>query len=311
MTSLLTNAAAATALQTLTATNKSLQQVQSRISTGMRVATASDNAAYWSIATTMRSDQAALSTVSDALGLGAATVDVAYTGVEQGIKVMSEIKKKLVAAEEPGVDRTKIQTEVKALQDQLKGIGDGASFSGENWLSVDSAAAGYNAAKSIVSSFSRTGGVVAVGSISVDTSSVKLYDSNSTDGILDGKRDATSGALNAGGTFSISDLDISALTDSVADKATLTGYIQAVDTATGEMTKAATTLGSVKSRVDLQKAFVSALSDAIDRGIGSLVDADMNQESTKLQALQVQAQLGIQSLSIANQSSQNILALFK
>jgi flagellin len=311
MTSLLTNAAAATALQTLTATNKSLQQVQSRISTGMRVATASDNAAYWSIATTMRSDQGALSTVSDALGLGAATVDVAYTGVEQSIKVMSEIKKKLVAAEEPGVDRTKIQSEVKALQDQLKGIGDAASFSGENWLSVDSAAAGYNAAKSIVSSFSRTGGVVAVGSISVDTSTVKLYDSNSTDGILDGKRHATSGALDAGGTFSISDLDISALTDSVADKATLTGYIQAVDTATGEMTNAATTLGSVKSRVDLQKAFVSALSDAIDRGIGSLVDADMNQESTKLQALQVQAQLGIQSLSIANQSSQNILALFK
>ncbi|NJM33865.1 MAG: flagellin, partial [Rhodomicrobium sp.] len=66
-----------------------------------------------------------------------------------------------------------------------------------------------------------------------------------------------------------------------------------------------------KSRIDLQKTFVSSLMDAIERGIGQLIDADMNEESTRLQALQVQAQLGIQALSIANQSSQNILALFQ
>jgi flagellin len=77
------------------------------------------------------------------------------------------------------------------------------------------------------------------------------------------------------------------------------------------MTTAASTLGAVKSRIDLQKDFVSGLMDAIERGIGQLVDADMNEESTRLQALQVQAQLGIQALSIANQSSQNILALFR
>ena len=137
MSSINTNVAAMTALQTLTQTNKQLTETQNRISTGYRVADASDNAAYWSIATTMRSDNAALSTVQDALGLGAATVDVAYTGVNSAIKVVDQIKSKLVAARQPGIDRNKIQSEITELQAQLRGIGEFASFSGENWLSVE------------------------------------------------------------------------------------------------------------------------------------------------------------------------------
>ena len=135
MSSINTNVAAMTALQTLTQTNKQLTQTQNRISTGYRVADASDNAAYWSIATTMRSDNAALSTVQDALGLGAATVDVAYTGVNAAIKVVDQIKSKLVAARQPGVDRGKIQSEITELQSQLRGIADSASFSGESGVS--------------------------------------------------------------------------------------------------------------------------------------------------------------------------------
>jgi flagellin len=311
MTSLLTNVAARTALATLTQTNKSLEMTQSRVSTGFRVATAQDNAAYWSIATTMRSDNAALSTVQDALGLGSATVDVAYNAVESAIDVVSEIKKKLVAAREPGVDKSKIQSEIDELQNQLQSIADASVFSGENWITVDSSVSGYNATKEIVGSFSRSSGTVSIGTISVDTSSVKLYDtSTSAVGILDGSR-GTTGALSASGSFSIASLDISSLTDSTADLTTLETYISGADTAISEMTTAASTLGAVKSRIDLQKGFISGLMDAIERGIGQLVDADMNEESTKLQALQVQAQLGIQALSIANQSSQNILALFR
>ena len=113
-----------TALASLTATNKALTETQNRISTGFRVADASDNAAYWSIATTMRSDNSALSTVQDALGLGAATVDVAYTGINAAIKVVDQIKSKLVAARQPGVDRGKIQSEITELQSQLRGIAD-------------------------------------------------------------------------------------------------------------------------------------------------------------------------------------------
>ena len=124
MSSINTNVAAMTALQTLTATNKSLTETQNRISTGFRVADASDNAAYWSIATTMRSDNAALSTVQDALGLGAATVDVAYTGINSAIKVVDQIKSKLVAARQPGVDRGKIQSEITELQSQLRGVAE-------------------------------------------------------------------------------------------------------------------------------------------------------------------------------------------
>jgi flagellin len=116
MSSINTNVAAMTALQSLTATNKSLTETQNRISTGFRVADASDNAAYWSIATTMRSDNSAMSTVQDALGLGAATVDVAYTGINSAIKVVDQIKSKLVAARQPGVDRGKIQSEIAAAR---------------------------------------------------------------------------------------------------------------------------------------------------------------------------------------------------
>ena len=84
-----------------------------------------------------------------------------------------------------------------------------------------------------------------------------------------------------------------------------------VDDGIGKMTTAASSLGAVKQRTSMQKEFVNSLMNAITTGIGALVDADMNEESTKLQALQVQQQLGIQSLSIANQNSQQILSLFK
>jgi flagellin len=311
MSSIMTNASAMTALQTLNKTNKLMEITQSRISTGYRVATAEDNAAYWSIATTMRSDNKALSTVKDALGLGSATVDVAYTAMNKEIDVVSEIKAKLTAARQPGVDRTKVQSEIDELQNQLQSVADAAVFSGENWLSVDSSVANYNATKSVVSSFTRTGGAITIGTISIDTSLTKLYDaSGAADGILDGARDAT-GALSGSGTFSIANIDISTLSDSATDLATLESYIKGSDFAIKEMTSAASTLGAVKQRVNLQKDFVGALMDAIDRGVSTLVDADMNEESTKLQALQVQQQLGIQALSIANQNSQNILSLFR
>ncbi len=311
MTSLLTNVAARTALMTLTQTNRSLEQTQNRISTGYRVGSAQDNAAYWSIATTMRSDNKALSTVQDALGLGSATVDVAYNAVNSAIDVVSEIKKKLVAAREPGVEKAKIQSEITELQNQLKSVADASVFSGENWISVNSTSTSYNATKQIVASFSRSGTAVSIGTISINTANVKLYDANTAAvGILDGSRGAT-GALSTTGTFSIAALNISTLTDSTTDITTLESYIAGADNAISSMTTAASTLGAVKSRIDLQKDFISGLMDAIDRGIGQLIDADMNEESTRLQALQVQAQLGIQALSIANQASQNILQLFR
>ena len=310
MSSINTNVAAMTALQTLTQTNKALTETQNRISTGLRVASAEDNAAYWSIATTMRSDNSALSTVKDALGLGAATVDVAYTGLTSAIEVVDEIKSKLVAARQPGIDRAKIQSEITELQAQLRGVADSATFQGQNWLSVDSGAATYTATQSIVSSFTRAAGAVTVGTIDIDITATELFDADDQSGILDVEYTAPSTA-----TYSIAGtadaLDISALTDSAADIADLEDMISSVDGAISSMTDAATSLGAAKARIDLQQDFVKSLMDAIDRGVGQLVDADMNEESTRLQALQVKQQLGIQALSIANASSQSILQLFR
>ena len=305
MTSLLTNASAITALQNLSATNKAMQQTQDRISTGMRVANASDNAAYWSIATTMRSDNSAMSAVKDALGMGSATVDVASAALKTTSDLVSQVKSKLVAASQPGIDRSKVQAEIKQLQDQIKSVADSSTFSGQNWLSVDTTGSSYTATKSIVASFTRTGTSVSTGTIDVDTSKISLFDSGAQTGIID--KDRTVGTS----TVNVSTLDISALTDSATDQQTMKDMISGVDAALTDITTAASDLGAVKTRIGTQSDFVSNLMDAVTKGIGQLVDADMNQESTRLQALQVQQQLGVQSLSIANQSSQQILSLFR
>lgn len=306
MSSINTNVAAMTALKSLQMTNASLEKTQNAISTGYRVADAKDNAAYWSIATTMRSDNKALSTVQDALGLGAAKLDTTYTGLNAAIDTVDLIKEKLVAAREPGVDKAKIQAEISQLQENLSAIATGASFSGENWLSVDSGDAAYSATKEVVASFNRAAdGSVSVGTISIDITSTELFDADDQSGILDTEITTTgAGAV----TVSVYTLDITAAN---IDDTDMDELISHVDSALQDMTAAAADIGSASKRVDIQNNFVGNLMDAIDRGIGQLVDADMSEESTKLQALQTQQQLGIQALAIANSGAQTILSLFR
>ncbi len=184
MTSILTNVAAMSALQTLRSIGQNMETTQDRVSSGQRVGEASDNAAYWSIATTMRSDNGALSAVQDALGLGAAKVDTAYSGMESSIDVVKEIKNKLVAAREPGVDKSKIQEEIKQPQDQSSRSRASSSFSGENWLQATvSNGAGElkNVTKQIVGSFIRdAAGNVSVKTVNVDLSrNTVLFDTSS------------------------------------------------------------------------------------------------------------------------------------
>ena len=324
MTSIMTNASAMSALQTLRSINSDMENTQNRISSGYKVQSASDNSAYWSIATTMRSDNKALSTVSDALGLGAAKVDVAYTGMESAIDVVSEIKAKLVAAREPGVDKTKIDKELTELKNQLVSISESASFSGENWLNNTSTAAAGT--KEIVGGFNRdSAGLVTLTTLGVNTTSTTLIGAaNESLGIL--TKDIDANALDPDATTSTARnyylIDTGATTGTAASGTaiTLTGsttdaqvddMIRAVDSMLTQMTDAASNLGAVNSRISMQDDFVANLMDAVDKGVGRLVDADMNEESTRLKALQTQQQLGIQSLSIANSSSQNILSLFR
>lgn len=301
-----TNIAAMTALQSLNQTNKELLVTQNRVSTGYRVSDASDNAAYWSIATTMRSDRSSLSTVLDALGLGSATAEIAAKGIESAIDVATKLKDKLLAARTPGVDRTKIQSEIKELQSSLQSIVNGATFNGQNWLTGDSA--DTTTTRTLVSSFSRASdGSITIGTIEVDLDDTRLIDTNASAGTGILNTEASSGSTS----YTILSLDISALTDESTDLAIIVDMMKTVDGAINDMTDAATALGAVKTRIDIQKDFAKSLIDAIDTGVGQLVDADMNEESTRLQALQVRQQLGIQALGIANQSAQMIMRLFQ
>jgi flagellin len=416
MSSILTNNAAMVALQTLKSINANLDQSNARVSTGLRVNSAADNAAYWSIATTVRSDNGALGAVQDALGVGKSTVDTVTTGLDTTRTALQSIKEKLVTASSPEVDRGKLQTEISSLLEQIKSVAANTVSGGVSWLSVDSSDADYNATKTVSAAFSRSGNSVAVESISIDSSQVKLYDSNATvhtavnaavttasstystvktaadtayttaigtadttyataigtadttfaasaqdaaaiaardaayaaalvarDGsygtaattkknAYDGAAQAYTNALSASGTDSlglldktrisvasngqadavaVSDIDISSLTGSDKDLATIANYLNIVDQALSDMTDSSTVLGTVSARIDAQVTFVKALSDANTRAIGTLVDANMEEESTKLKALQTQQQLAIQSLSIANSTSQNILSLFR
>ncbi|MCZ8180021.1 MAG: flagellin [Rhizobium sp.] len=304
MTSILTNIAAMSALQTLRSIGSSMEDTQGRVSSGLRVGEASDNAAYWSIATTMRSDNMALSAVSDALGLGASKVDTAYAGMESAIEVVKEIKAKLVTATEEGVDKNKVQEEIAQLQEQLMSIAESASFGGENWIAGDAADV------TVVSGFVRD----ANNTVSVKTTTYSLTDT--ADGTLlfggdgAGGINDQSGILGTAGgatiAVSVYELDISAYTGTeMAEALTL------VDEALAAMTSAGAELGSISMRIELQEDFANKLSDSLDSGIGRLVDADMNEESTRLKALQTQQQLAVQSLSIANSSSEVILSLFR
>jgi flagellin len=306
MTSILTNNAAMAALQTLRGINSNLSQTQNAVSSGLRISTASDNAAYWSIATTMRSDGGAMSAVSDALGLGAAKVDTASTAMDSAISIVQSIKDKLVSAEEGSVDKGDVQDEITQLQQQLSSVAQSASFSGQNWMVAH---AGDSA--SVVSSFVRS----ATGGVSVQSTSYAFNDT-SVGNVLFGANASGVMATNSGilGTvssvggsnYSVYSLDISAMTSGGIDSA-----LSMVEGALKAMTAAGSQLGSLSSRIDLQTNFVSSLSDAISSGVGKLVDANMEEESSKLSALQTQQQLAIQSLSIANSSAQNILSLFK
>ncbi|WP_417418159.1 flagellin [Hoeflea sp.] len=323
MTSIMTNSAAMSALATLRSINSDMETTQNRVSSGYRVETAADNSAYWSIATTMRSDNKALSTVKDALGLGAAKVDVAYTGMNSAIDVVSEIKAKLVAAREPGVDKTKIDKELTELKNQLVSIAESASFSGENWLNNDGAAA--LGTREIVGGFNRdAAGLVSITTLAVNASSTTLISSqDETLGILTNDVDADALDPNATGTarnYYLIDADgTAASAGSGTAIALATGttdaqvddMIRVVDKMLTQMTDAASNLGAVNKRVSMQEEFVADLMDSITTGVGRLVDADMNEESTRLKALQTQQQLGIQSLSIANSNSENILQLFR
>jgi len=268
MASLLTNASAMTALQTLTLTNKNLATTQNRIATGARVNEASDNAAYWSISVGMKNQSNLQSVVKDSIGFGKAILDAAYTGLDEAIKLTTEIHARWLAWEQDGVDQQAIEDEIAELQTAIQEIALAADFEGKNLLA--GTATGY-------------------GDVTVVTGYIK--------------GDGTAGSTEVK-TATLTAFDLEDAANSMTDADTTEEQLFL-------LRGAASTLGAMKTRLEAQLSFTSKLQDTLDRGVGQLVDADMNAESARLSALQVQQQLGIQALSIANSNSQNILSLFR
>ncbi|MGV1751131.1 flagellin N-terminal helical domain-containing protein [Agrobacterium sp. CG674] len=291
MTSILTNTSAMSALQTLRSINSDLSTTQDRVSSGEKVGKAADNVAYWSISTTMNSDNKALGAATDALGVGAAKVDTAYAAMDSAIDVVNEIKAKLTTASETSVNKDQVQLEITKLQEQLTAIGQAASFNGENW-----AIQGNASSTTVVDGFIRSAdGTVKVTTATFNAGSYALFDT-----IADGV--GSNGILSAVMTISLT---------SVTTQGDIDAFLTTVQSALDTLTDGAAALGALSSRIDMQDDYSAKLSDAIEAGVSRLVDADMEEESARLSALQTQQQLAVQSLSIANSSSENIMTLFR
>lgn len=275
MSSILTNNSAMVALQTLRSINSDLAKTQGEISTGKTVASAKDNSAIWAISKVMESDVSGFKAVSDSLSLGESTVAVASAGAEQITNILNEMKEKVVAATGENVDHTKITTDVNELKAQITSIIEASQFNGANLLNT-AGAAGIT----VLSSLNRdAGGAVTASNITV-------------------------ASVNFETNLDLTTIDVSSATAADTSIAAMETLIQtAVD--------GAATLGASAKRIEDQGEFVSKVMDAMKMGMGSLVDADMEEASARLQALQVQQQLASQSLSIANQAPQNILSLFR
>jgi len=272
-----TNAGAMAALQSLNATNKSMETTQSRINTGLNVASTKDDSAKYTVAQTLRGDQGGLTAVTSSLNNAKSVVDVAVSGAEQISDLINDMKSKAyeaASATDSGT-LTALQKDYDGLKAQIDSIISSSDFNGVNLL--DSSGGSVSSLQTL-----DTSNLLSVSSVDI-------------------------GSLT-GGSATLSGLSGSSDLASASDAATTVDNLDALSDALNDKLS---TLGAASRQIDGQLDFTSNLSDVIETGIGNLVDADLAKESAKLQSLQVQQQLGVQALSIANQAPQTILSLFK
>jgi flagellin len=412
MSSILTNNGATTALATLKSINASIEGTQYQISTGKKVHSSADNAAAWAISKAMEADVAGFEKISESLSLGQSTVSVARMGAETVTELLTEVKGKVVAAQEENVDRDKIQADIDSLREQIGSIVAAASFNGANLLQNTGTTDGSGTVNVLASLDRSTTGVAAsdisvkkqdlgtqtqaAGTVSANAGVAgTINDGASGNAILFANDD--DGTIAAGNTYQVGSggvLGLSADVDYVArdgddlndvtkemvsrlneqaqaDGVNLTfsttstaGQIAMTNNTGGNLTlvagtaqqadtdgsendgtvgggledlasidvttdagvdqaltdiegliqtsiDAAASFGSAQGRLETQSDFVDKLSGSLKSGIGSLVDTDMEEASAKLKALQVQQQLAVQSLSMANSAPQQLLSLFR
>ena len=269
-----TNAGAFLALQNLNKTSGGLSTTQGRINTGLKVASAKDDAATFAIAQKLRGDVAGLNAVKGSIDRASSTLDVAIAAGEAVSDLLIEMKEKAVAAKDSGLDtasRTSLSSDFKQLRDQITSIVGNAEFNGTNAVE--------NGGSAIVAITNDDGS----NSITVAAQDLSLTGTN-----------VTVTAAQSIGTAALASAAVANIESSI-----------------GNVNTALSALGSGAKRLELQRGFVDKLSDSIEVGIGNLVDADLAKESANLQALQVKQQLGLQALSIANQAPSTVLGLFR
>ena len=267
-----TNQGALVALQQLTSTNQSLETTQRRISTGLAVGGAADDAATFAIAQNLRADVGGLNAVQQGLDRSISAVDTAISAAESVSDLLVNLRETAVAASDPGLDadsRTALNDEFQEVLSQIDSIVDSADFNGTN-LVDDATSTG----DSVAAIDSDGGTVFTIAGVDINTSSLSIA------------------------------------TENVTTQTTAANAITALDAAISTVNSNLSTFGAGQQRLEIQQDFTSNLRDSLDVGIGNLVDADLARESANLQALQVQQQLGLQALGIANQAPQSILALF-
>lgn len=269
------NAAAAIALQNLARTNENLGGVQNRISTGLKVQGAKDNAAIWAIAQQQRADTSALSAVKQSLDRATSISDVALAAGESVSDLLNQLKEKVVAAKDTSLktqSRQLLDADFKALLRAISSAVENATFDGGN-----------------------------------------ILDGSLTNGLrFLANADATSFITLSAKNLSLSGAIISlGLADSLLTTTGATTALNKLDNSITALNRALGDIGAQAKQIQAHNTFVSKLTDTLESGIGNLVDADLAKESARLQALQVQQQLGAQALSIANQAPQIILSLFR
>ncbi len=269
-----TNVGAMIALQNLNATNTELATTQSRINTGKKISSVKDNGAIWAIAQGQRAEIGALGAVKQSLDRGVAAVDVALAAGETVSDLLLQLKEKALAATDASLKtaaRAALNEDFQALRDQIATVTANAEFNGINLLKTG--ATGFNALANAQGNASITVGaeVMALGSTNVTVSTTQ---------------------------------SIETLTKATASLAVVNASI---DNVSGALAR----LGTKSRALETHLKFVGNLSDTLESGVGNLVDADLAKESAKLQALQTKQQLGVQALSIANQTPQLVLSLFR
>ena len=269
-----TNDAALIALQNLNATTSGLQDVQNRISTGLAINSAKDNASVWAIAQGQRADIGALSAVKMSLDRANSIAEAPATAGQTISDLLVQMKTKVVAAMDPSIDtasRTALDSDFKSILRQITQVIQNASFDGANMLNGS------------VSQIKFIANADATGFITLSSQNLSL-----------GGSIITVAATASLGTITFA-----------------TSVLAQVATSISQTNQALGNLGSQTKEITNHNDFVQKLSDQLTTGVGNLVDADLAKESARLQALQVQQQLGTQALSIANQAPQVILSLFK